>query len=47
MVEESERAFFEHTIRLMKKHGKPIRGVKLLGDEKNKVMTEIPESDYK
>ena len=47
MVEESERAFFEHTIRLMEKHGKPILGVMLLEDEKNKVVTEIPGSDYK
>jgi acyl-CoA synthetase (NDP forming) len=47
MVEESERAFFEHTIRLMEKYGKPILGVTLIEDEKNKVMTEIPGSDYK
>ncbi len=47
MVEESERAFFEHTIRLMERYGKPILGVMLLEDEKSKVMTEIPGSEYK
>jgi acyl-CoA synthetase (NDP forming) len=47
MVEESERAFFEHTIRLMEKYEKPILGVVLLEDERNKVITEIPGSEYK
>lgn len=47
MVKESETAFFERTVRLMEKYGKPILGVTLLEDEKNKVMTEIPGSDYK
>ncbi len=46
-MEESERVFFEHTIRLMEKYSKPILGVMLVDDEKSKVMTEIPGSDYK
>jgi acyl-CoA synthetase (NDP forming) len=47
LVEESERVFFENTIRLMEKYRKPILGVMLVDDEKSKVMTEISGSDYK
>ena len=47
MFEQGERDFFEHTVHLMEKHGKPILGVFLLEDEKSRTVTEVSESPVK
>jgi len=44
---QGEQHFFEHTVRLMNKYGKPILGVFLLEDEQRKTITEIPGNPYK
>jgi len=45
MYEKAEKNFFEQTVKLMEKYGKPILGV-FLDDQKSRTITEIPGSPF-